>query len=315
METKRYSIRKKHKRILIYGIVAAIILISLILSARTIFMLLFPTSSPYYANPSTFYFNAAIVDQLSLTAPNQTFAQTATTVLQNGGFTVDYYSGEKVTVDFFKNLPTHNYGIIILRVHSAVGENDDPPLALFTSEPLSKSKYVLEQLNDQLQGVAFLPYKQGDPLYFGIPPKFISSCLNGTFQNTIVIAMGCDGLTYTDMAKAFINRGAKAYIGWYRSVTASHTDNAVQQLIQHLIIERKTIGNAVSLIPPDPNTNAYLIVYPSAEARNFVIPEKSPTNNLLLNEIETRMGDATFYNTLPLVQSAKSASKIRVHFP
>jgi hypothetical protein len=284
MKNKRTPIVKKHKRILKYGIVTAIILISSIL----IFILLFPFSSPYHPNPNTFYFNAAIVDHLSLSSPNQTFAETATTILKNGGFAVDYYPGETVKVDLYRNLPKHNYGIIILRVHSAVGTNNDPPLALFTSEHTDKNKYVIEQLNDQLQGVAFLPYKQGDPTYFGIPPKFVRECMNGGFQNTIIIAMGCDSLKYTDMAEAFLYKGAKAYIGWSASVIASHTDNVIQQLLKYLITERKTIGIATSLISPDPSTNSHLIFYPQ-ETKDSIIPEKSPTNNFPSNNIDSHV--------------------------
>jgi len=212
MKTKQVyaSKRKKHKRLLKYGAVTLAIIISSIL----IFTLLFPPSRPYYPNPNTFYFNAAIVDHLSLTAPNQTFAQTAATILQNGGFTVDYYSGEKVNVELYRNLSKHNYGIIILRVHSALAPENKPPVALFTSELVDINKYKLEILFDQLHGAGFIPYEEGDPLYFCILPKFVSDCIRETFENTIIIAMGCNTLTYTDMAEAFIYKGAKVYIGW-----------------------------------------------------------------------------------------------------
>lgn len=169
-------------------------------------------------------------------------------------------------------------------------------------------QYVAEQLNDQLQGVAFLPHKEGDPTYFGIPPKFISTSLNGTFQNTIIIAMGCNGLTYSDMAKAFVNTGAKAYVGWNDSVTASHTDGAIQRLLEYLIIERKTIGDVVPLIPPDPSDNAILTYHPSAGAQNFVIPQKSLANNLLTQQNEISTTDQTLIFKEP--ESAKKRLSI-----
>jgi len=275
-----------------YGVLVITVLISSIL----ILVLLFPPSRPYSPNPNTFYFKAAIVDHLSLSAPNQTFAQTATTILQNGGFTVDYYSGEKVNVEFYRNLPKHDYGVILLRVHSAVGKNNNPPLALFTSEPLDTSKYKLEILFDQLQGVAFLPYKPGDPKYFGIPPKFVSDCMSGTFENTIIIAMGCNGLTYTDMAKAFIYKGAKAYISWSSTVTASHTDAETEKLLRHLVTERKTVWHSVSQTSTDPTTYAHLTYYPSG-AGTFIIPQKSPTNNFPTPKTAICVCEANFYNT------------------
>jgi len=209
---------------------------------------------------------AAIVDHLSLTVPNQTFVQIAATILTKANFTVDYFSGEKVTVNFYRNLPMGGYKLIILRVHSAVGPENNPPLALFTSELLDSRKYVKEQLTDQLQGVVFIPYRPGDKHYFGIPPKFIRISMNGKLPNSVVIAMGCDSLTYTDMAQAFIEKGAKAYIGWNASVSASHTDTATISLLQHLITEKQTIKQAVENtmeeVGPDPTYKSQLTYYP-----------------------------------------------------
>lgn len=50
-------------------------------------------------NPASAQSKAAIVDQLSLTYPNQTFTQTATNTLKQAGYSVDYYPGEEVTVE------------------------------------------------------------------------------------------------------------------------------------------------------------------------------------------------------------------------
>jgi hypothetical protein len=224
-----------------------------------------PTSQFRSANSSS-EVKAAIVDHLSLTAPNETFVQTAANILTKANYTVDYYSGEKVTVDFYRNLPMGRYNLIILRVHSALDANDKPPLALFTWELLDSRKHANEQLTDQVQGVAFLPYRPGDKSYFGVVPKFIRSSVNGEFSNSIIIAMGCNGLTYTDMAQAFIEKGARAYIGWNGSVSAPHTDQATARLLQHLIAEKQTIKQAVdetmNEVGPDPVYNSLLTYYP-----------------------------------------------------
>jgi hypothetical protein len=239
---KKYPTRKNRKRVLKYGATALSALVLSILVAN----LLFPSPSSYHPDTDKFYFRAAVVDQLSLTAPNQTFVQEATATLQSGGFTVDYFSGEKITVEFYRNLPVAKYGIIVLRTHSALGDGPNPPLALFTSELYSENKYVSEQLYDQLGRVVFLPHNPGDPIYFGIRAGFVSGCMDGTFENTIIIAMGCNGLTHNDMAKAFTNRGAKAYIGWTGSVQASLTDAATAYLLRHLVAEKQTVSQAIS---------------------------------------------------------------------
>jgi len=282
MKTKQEyaSKREKHKKILKYGAVMLIIVILSIL----IFTLLFPPSSPYHPDPNTFYFNAVIVDQLSLTYPNQTFVQTATAILQDGGFTVDYVKGEDAIVDYYKNhLATHDYGIIVLRTHSSSPSPQEVrgDVYIFTSEPYSTQKYVWEQLNDEVARVRYFP--EGEA-YFGIASRFK---MNGKFENTIIIMMGCGGLaggSNTNLAEVFIYNGAKAFIAWSGDVTASHTDNAVQQLLQHMATERKTIGNALAFIPPDPSTGARLLEYPNSDELNFVIPQKSPTSNFPANE-------------------------------
>jgi hypothetical protein len=64
---------------------------------------------------------AAIVDQLGLTQPNPTFVETATDLLEQAGYSVDYYPGEKVTVEFYRTFPAQPNELIILRVHSALG--------------------------------------------------------------------------------------------------------------------------------------------------------------------------------------------------
>ena len=86
--------------------------------------------------------------------------------------------------------------------------------------------------------------------------------------------MGCNGLTYTDMAKAFIEKGAKVYISWNESVLASHTDQATTHIFQHLILEKQSIkqalDNTMKVVGPDPAHKSLLIYYP-IEAGNYTI--------------------------------------------
>lgn len=209
---------------------------------------------------------AAIVDQLSLTAPNQTFKETVTAMLAQAGYAVDYYAGEEVTVEFYKNLPTHGYNLITLRCHSALNKGTHAPVCLFTSETYSQSKYVYEQLTGQVGKVTYLPFQEGDHVYFGLSPKFVIKSMKGRFENTIIIMMGCYGLTYTGMAETFIEKGAKAYLSWNGSVLASHTDQATVELLKDMILKKQTIRQAVENtmkeVGPDPVCESPLIFYP-----------------------------------------------------
>jgi hypothetical protein len=212
---------------------------------------------------------AIIVDQLSLTMPNETFFRRAAEILVDAGYTVDYYSGEKVTVAFFKNLPLDDYKIMILRIHSsAMGPHqEEVAVRFFTSERFSKTKYVQEQLTDQVGWMAYSgqDYVKGI-LYFGIGPKFVAQSMKGTCKDALVIMMGCEGLNNTKMAQAFVEKGAKAYISWKGSVSASHTDTATINLLQHIITEKQTINQAVENTMkeagPDPIYKSLLTYYP-----------------------------------------------------
>ena len=157
------------------------------------------------AGPKT----AAIVDQLALTQPNPAFAEAATSTLEQAGYVVDYYPGEQVTVDFYRNLPTRGYDLIIFRVHSGLVEERDVEtgqitpedyVSLFTGEPFSETKYVEEVAAGPL-GVADYGY-EGSPRLFGIGPEFIRSRTRGKFDQTTVILMGCDGLKSDRTARA-----------------------------------------------------------------------------------------------------------------
>jgi hypothetical protein len=262
------AIENRERRIATAIFLAFILLIVIFSSYFTYNFLNQPQNQT--TNPASSQPEAAIVDQLSLTFPNQTFIETATNTLKQAGYTVDYYAGEEVTVEFYRNLPTHGYGLIILRVHSSAAELQgkefvETPIGIFTSESYSQTKYVYEQLTDQLLMASYTMPQP--PYYFGIVPKFVTSSMKGTLQNTIIIMMGCEGLNNTKMAEAFIQKGAKAYIGWKGAVSASHTDTATTRLLQHLITEKQTINQAIDNtmkeVGPDPSYKSVLLYHPS----------------------------------------------------
>jgi len=164
-------------------------------------------------------------------------------------------------VEFYGNLPTHGYDLIILRVHSAI--TVDMHACLFTSEVSSRTKYVYEQLTGRFAGAKF-PHEE--TICFAISPLFVVHSMKGAFQNTTIIQIGCDGLAHTTMAEAFRQKGAIVYISWTEDVLASHTDQATTQLLKHLLTEKQTIKQAVTEtmkeVGPDPVYKSLLTYYP-----------------------------------------------------
>lgn len=217
---------------------------------------------------SDFSFKAAIIDSLG---PNPVFNETVTRILEENGFTVDHYSDKQVTVNFYRELPTKGYGIIILRTHTAAAGLSHA-LSFFTSEQYNPTSYTFEQLTDQVTQVApiEIPAPTGrNQTYLGVTP----SIMKGRFQNTIIIAMSCSSFD-PHSAETLIQRGAKAYFGWRNWVGLSRTDRAIVYLLEHLLIKKQTIEQAVTetmnRVGPDREYNSTLEYYPP-EAGNYTI--------------------------------------------
>ena len=215
---------------------------------------------------------AAIVDHLSTSWPNPTFVKECKAILEGAGFAVDYYQGEQVTVELYRALPTHGYKVILLRVHSAY-IHKYLSLAMFTSEPYSKQRYVYEQLRNRVASGYIEPYRKGDPRYLVITDKFVRFSMKGAFNDALIIMMGCTGIKKC-AATAFLQKGARAYVGWDGPVSAGQTDRATIRFLNHLLIERQTIARAVGQtmaeVGHEPRYKSTLLFWP-IEAGNYTI--------------------------------------------
>lgn len=255
--------KKKGQRLGLVVAVAILILIVFISGFVVNYVLNQPLTSQFVNSGSQL--KAAIVDQLSLTFPNQTFVETAMNILKRANYTVDYFGDGKITVEFYRNLPSYCYRLIILRVHSGIITSEAEELVtFFTTEHYDRSKYVFEQLTRQVAEV--MHYAGEATHYFGINQRFVIQSMKGTFQNTTIIMMGCQGLPTQSVAESFTSKGARVYVGWNGSVLASHTDQATTCLLQHLIDGKETIRQAIANttkeVGPDPESKGMLNYYP-----------------------------------------------------
>lgn len=188
-----------------------------------------------------------LIDGLSTTHENKTFWWTVQNILGESDYLTCYIQGGGAsdTVDFYRNLPIKGFEILILRVHSAMNPKNGE-LAIFTNEKWSDKKASTAYLNDILNDrLARVRVDENSTSYFGITSKFVEA-MNGRFENTVVIMMGCDGLKNQIMAKAFIQEGAKAYIGWDGPVTSQYVDIATIKLVEYLVLEKQIIHQAIS---------------------------------------------------------------------
>ena len=212
---------------------------------------------------------AAIVDQLSLTVPNPAFVEDATATLEAGGYTVDYYAGEQVTVNFYQRLPALGYDLILFRVHMSQLEDEVwrgrqlDEASLFTSEPFTVQPYLDDLMNKRL---IELSYYVGGEKFLGIAPEFIEERTDGDFDGATIIALGCNGLSSERMAQAFVARGAAAFISWDELVSASHNDLAGERLLELLVSEglspEEAAAQTMAELGPDPTYDSRLLAYP-----------------------------------------------------
>lgn len=239
-----------------------LVIFSVALAATIIVSFLVFTN--YFSNhENRFSLKAAIVDQLGREFPNPDFNETGviSTMLETVGFTVSHFREETISVEFYSKLANGEYGIIILRAHAATREGETI-VDFFSSEEYSRSKYVYEQDNGLLTR-GYYSWKPGKS-YFAVTPKFIEN-LDGTFPRSIIIAMGCNSLnaTCTEMAEAFIKKGAVAYVGWTGLVDPAHTDAQTIKLLRELLIENRTVRMAINALDVDPLYGSRMTYYPT----------------------------------------------------
>jgi hypothetical protein len=185
---------------------------------------------------------AALIDELSVTYSDAVFLNNATKSLEATGYAVDYFGPDKVTVGLFQDLPSKEYGIIIVRAHTGAQ-------SILTAEHYSPSQYVYEQLTDRLTEAYLTNY----PPYFAVTAQFVIHEMRGQLQDSIVIIMGCGGLEgKPELATAFLDKGARMVIGWDGSVSATYTDIATASVLE-LFATGEPLQDAVGLVAkPDP---------------------------------------------------------------
>jgi hypothetical protein len=235
---------------------------------------------------------AAIIDQLGslkLDPPirdvNQTFIESATELLHKRFSIIDYYS-DNATVEHYSKLASAGYKLILWRAHSALDLKKNY-IAISTTDKEGSINY------DQYPGNSLtLCNITGDPtLYVAITPIFIEQAMTGTFQDTVIVLMSCNGLQqgFLSTAQAFETKGVKVLISWDNWISTYDNDYGTNLLLQHLIDENDTVSMAVSKIPlsSSPEFGLARLQYDphTPNVANYVIPDyrkHDSTNSALM---------------------------------
>ncbi len=200
----------------------------------------------------------ALIDGMANEYPNSGFIDNISSAAKSAGYRFDYYPSGNATVDFFVNLPSRDYSIIILRTHGT-GVVATDPAALVTSEHYSDSQYVGDQLTDRVASVDVNGIR-----FFALEPSFVSDVMCGRFAGTLILGMYCGGAEHASLARAFVEKGAGAYVGWDRMVTVFHTDLTFESLVKLILkgdrVDR-SINEVMTTLGPDPIYGARLTSY------------------------------------------------------
>jgi len=263
LSKKLRAIQKRRKeryvRIISFLIIISVIIVGVMFSYKFVY-----NSSPQTIKSTRL--KAIIIDALSTSYPNNDLIEYMKKALEEKGFSVDILSGENVTVDNlqFKIFSIINdYQIIIFRVHGGIIKNPKNyvgKVGIFTAEPYKPGKHT-DLLYMGFLGIG-IPFAEKDKKYFVITPLYVLSS-NTKFQRSIVYVSSCYSLSAPDMAEAFIDKGAKTYIGWTGLVDIYKADQALKLFIKEFIEENKTLCEAIKDINNKTSTNtSSLKIYP-----------------------------------------------------
>jgi len=131
-----------------------------------------------------------------------------------------------VTVKYLKEI-SGQYSLIILRLHSTCQRN---VTWMFTGELYTPSKYILEQLAFEVHSAKANNMSDS---YFVVSSYFIEHYLSNKIKSECVILMGCNGLTKTDMGKAWVKAGANSFVSWSGDISLQETDYYTLRLVEN----------------------------------------------------------------------------------
>jgi hypothetical protein len=208
---------------------------------------------------------AAIVDQLGILYPNPELIQGMSEELEACGFNVTVFSKDEVSVDLYSRLPEYDFHLIVFRAHSDIIETDKNTYRtiLNTNESYSKYEYTLHQLSDRVISARAI---DSEDVNFVISSDFISGFDRNSLDGSVIIVMGCGSLASPDMARAFVDKGALAYVGWNERVSLHHIDDVTLNLLHNLCSNKLSIKESLARTIEekgvDPEYKSYPLYYP-----------------------------------------------------
>lgn len=251
---------KPSRRRLKGGLIA--VAFCLLVLSTSLFLWTSSTTSSQPAQQTTIEVpKAAILDALYTGSEDLAYEQSLMNCLSIGGYRVDVFRGENVTIDLLRNIG--GYKVLILRLHSAIGSGGGF-LYLFSGETYTESKYVQDRLSGAVrEGITF-----DNVSYFAINAVFLGGSNPTGLKGSTIILMGCNGTGDSYSIQRFLDRGVKAYIAWSGYVELSYSDETTLALVKALYLQRSSVQAAVeeamNEVGTEPEYNSVLECYASS---------------------------------------------------
>ena len=187
---------------------------------------------------------AVIVDGLSKEFPNEELIAKVKSYLESSGFEVEVIPADNVTVETYRKVLEGGYRVLIFRIHGGYcSEGKEVYVGLFANEAFNESGYVSERYLG-LVGSG-IPFANPEKVVFVISSRFVELYGSG-LKGSLVMVFSCFSLYGESMAKAFIDRGSAAYVGWGGGVDPVTNDYALERLTYYFFVEGLTLSQSIS---------------------------------------------------------------------
>ncbi len=222
--------------------------------------------------------SVTIIDSLSADSEGE-FTTSCVDLFRSAGYDVEVIGGSEVSVDRLKSIPSGSPALV-MRVHSCVFEGS---IWFFTGERYDSTRHVLEQLAYEVHYGRVI---MGSDLLFAVGTRFVRRFMKEELEGALVIIMGCDGLASQELADAFLDAGAAAYVSWDGPISLTHTDRATLALLEGVTLGltlEESVELALRQVGPDAIYGSSLKIYPS-EGAEFVLRGGQPRKVVLFRE-------------------------------
>lgn len=186
---------------------------------------------------------AVLIDGIAFTDPNPQFTESVKEILSKANITLDIYEGEEVTIDLLRRIG--GYGLIILRLHSAVDEQHGL-LYIFSAEKFDSEEYVSgysyeeRELGAIREGRTFK-----NESYFALRADLLGDLGSKGLNGSILILMGCNGTDSQQVINNLFERGVRGIVAWNGYVDLNYTDEIIVELLKVVYESRMDFPEAV----------------------------------------------------------------------